>query len=112
MTVAAEPMAHAERLWQEWLDWAAGQGIDVARRPGPGFRGDPGPGLGGERVCRHRRRALPRDLRPLLASGDLDRPYGPAAMGQGLAAAPCGPGLAGADEPALQHACAASAAAR
>ena len=37
MTVAAEPMAYAERLWREWLDLAAGQGVDVPAARDPAF---------------------------------------------------------------------------
>ncbi|HSO80371.1 MAG TPA: bifunctional [glutamate--ammonia ligase]-adenylyl-L-tyrosine phosphorylase/[glutamate--ammonia-ligase] adenylyltransferase, partial [Chromatiaceae bacterium] len=45
----------------------------------------------------------PETFARLLASGDLDRPYAPGEMGQGLAAALADLSLAGADDGALQH---------
>jgi glutamate-ammonia-ligase adenylyltransferase len=103
MTVAAEPMAQAGRLWREWLDWAAGQGIDVPAVRDPAFEETRARVWEASDFVATSVARYPETFAQLLASGDLDRPYGPGEMGQGLAAVLADLRLAAADDGALQH---------
>ncbi len=103
MTVAAESMAQAERLWREWLDWAAGQGIDVPATRDPAFEETRARVWEASDFVATSVARYPETFARLLASGDLDRPYAPSEMGQGLAAVLADLSLAAADDGALQH---------
>jgi glutamate-ammonia-ligase adenylyltransferase len=87
MTMAAEPMAHAERLWREWLDWAAGQGGDVPAVRDPAFEETRARVWEASDFVATTVARYPETFAQLLASGDLDRPYPPGEMNLALTAA-------------------------
>jgi glutamate-ammonia-ligase adenylyltransferase len=103
MMVAAEPMAHAERLWREWLDWAAGQGMAVPSARDSAFEETRARVWEASDFVATTVARYPETFAQLLASGDLDRPYEPGEMGQGLAAALADLQQAGADDEGLQR---------
>jgi len=87
MTMATDRMANTQRLWSEWLNWAAGQGIVLSPSQAHtlqeiGVRVWEGSDFVATTVARY-----PETFAGLLTSGDLDRPYDPGEMQRGLVAA-------------------------
>ncbi len=87
MTMATDRMANTQRLWSEWLNWAAGQGIVLPPSHAHpfqeiGVRVWEGSDFVATTVARY-----PEIFAGLLSSGDLDRPYDPGEMQRGLVAA-------------------------
>ena len=101
MTAAAELTANTERLWGQWRDWAAEQGI---RAPGaPAFtearaRVWEASEFVAATAARH-----PEIFADLLASGDLDRPYRQGELAQGLTLALEGLSAQRADDEGLKR---------
>ncbi|MFZ1575411.1 MAG: bifunctional [glutamate--ammonia ligase]-adenylyl-L-tyrosine phosphorylase/[glutamate--ammonia-ligase] adenylyltransferase [Chromatiaceae bacterium] len=103
MTVAAEPMANAERLWREWLDWAAGQGMAAPPSRDPAFEETRARVWEGSDFVATTVARYPETFAQILASGDLDRPYDPGEMGLGLAVALADLKPEGVDDQGLQR---------